>query len=98
MFRPNTIFKSSRIVGNNSSLFIKKNQIFSTKLNQPNVVFESKKRLMGDQTAKVDADPKLLELGRLNHVAIAVPNLEEASNLYKNVLGAKVSDAVVILN
>ena len=30
-------------------------------------------------------------IGRLNHVAIAVPNLEAASRLYRDTLGAKVS-------
>lgn len=35
-------------------------------------------------------------LGRLNHVAIACPNLEKASQFYKN-LGAEVSDPVVSL-
>ena len=30
-------------------------------------------------------------IGRLNHVAIAVPDLEAASGLYANTLGAKVS-------
>ena len=29
-------------------------------------------------------------IGRLNHVAIAVPNLEEAADLYRNSLGANV--------
>ena len=29
-------------------------------------------------------------IGRLNHVAIAVPDLEAASNQYRNALGAKV--------
>ena len=31
-------------------------------------------------------------IGRLNHVAIAVPNLEKAAATYRNVLGAKVSE------
>ena len=31
-------------------------------------------------------------IGRLNHVAIAVVNLKEAINLYKNILGGKVSE------
>ncbi|KAF3817969.1 hypothetical protein GH733_014841 [Mirounga leonina] len=31
-------------------------------------------------------------LGRLNHVAIAVPDLEKAAAFYKNVLGAQVDD------
>ncbi|UTW54063.1 methylmalonyl-CoA epimerase [Kordiimonas sp. SCSIO 12610] len=33
-------------------------------------------------------------IGRLNHVAIAVPDLEAAANTYRNTLGAKVSDPV----
>jgi len=37
---------------------------------------------------------KVLRLGRLNHVAIAVSNMEKASSLYRDVLGAKVSEAV----
>ncbi|CAH1761860.1 1744_t:CDS:2 [Entrophospora sp. SA101] len=38
---------------------------------------------------------KLWELGKLNHVAIAVPNLEKAIDFYKNILRAKeVSEAV----
>jgi methylmalonyl-CoA/ethylmalonyl-CoA epimerase len=31
-------------------------------------------------------------IGRLNHVAIAVPDLEKASAMYRDALGAKVSD------
>ena len=38
----------------------------------------------------------LWKLGRLNHVAIAVPDLEKSRNFYKNVMGAEsVSEAVV---
>ncbi len=33
-------------------------------------------------------------IGRLNHVAIAVPDLEAAAAVYRNTLGASVSDAV----
>ncbi|CAF1130201.1 unnamed protein product [Rotaria sp. Silwood1] len=37
----------------------------------------------------------LWKLGKLNHIAVAVPNLEEASHFFKNVLHANsVSDAV----
>ncbi|KAA0970659.1 methylmalonyl-CoA epimerase [Aureimonas fodinaquatilis] len=32
-------------------------------------------------------------IGRLNHVAIAVPNLESAVALYRDMLGAEVSDS-----
>jgi len=35
---------------------------------------------------------KVWKLGKLNHVAIAVPDLEKATFLYSNVLGATVSD------
>ena len=33
-------------------------------------------------------------IGRLNHVAIAVPDLKAATEVYRNTLGAKVSDEV----
>ncbi|MGB0382778.1 MAG: methylmalonyl-CoA epimerase [Alphaproteobacteria bacterium] len=33
-------------------------------------------------------------IGRLNHVAIAVPNLDSASQLYRNTLGADVSEQI----
>jgi methylmalonyl-CoA/ethylmalonyl-CoA epimerase len=33
-------------------------------------------------------------IGRLNHVAIVVPDLKAASNVYRNMLGAKVSEMV----
>ncbi|CAM5087348.1 methylmalonyl-CoA epimerase, mitochondrial [Chelonia mydas] len=36
----------------------------------------------------------LWKLGRLNHVAIAVPDLEKAQSFYKSVLGAQVSETV----
>jgi methylmalonyl-CoA/ethylmalonyl-CoA epimerase len=38
-----------------------------------------------------DLFQRLWQLGQLNHVAIAVPNLTEATSFYKNVLGARVS-------
>ena len=47
-----------------------------------------------------DAQSKVNDwkLGKLNHVAIAVPDLEKASQLYQDVLGADVSDVVVSFN
>ncbi|KAM7406037.1 hypothetical protein PAMP_000441 [Pampus punctatissimus] len=36
----------------------------------------------------------LWKLGRLNHIAIAVPDIEKATSLYRDVLGATVSDKV----
>ncbi len=35
-------------------------------------------------------------IGRLNHVAIAVPDLDAAAALYRDVLGAEVSDPVAM--
>ncbi|MDG2230017.1 MAG: methylmalonyl-CoA epimerase [Gammaproteobacteria bacterium] len=35
-------------------------------------------------------------IGKLNHVAIAVPNLVEASSVYNDVLGAKVSEPIAM--
>lgn len=34
-------------------------------------------------------------IGRLNHVAIAVPDIASASALYRDILGAEVSEPVV---
>ena len=36
-----------------------------------------------------------LKIGRLNHVAIAVGNIKEATALYRDILGGKVSEEVV---
>ena len=33
-------------------------------------------------------------IGKLNHIAIAVPNIKEAAAQYKNVFGSTVSEAV----
>eukprot|EP01115_Flamella_aegyptia_P004263 TRINITY_DN18616_c0_g1_i1.p1 TRINITY_DN18616_c0_g1~~TRINITY_DN18616_c0_g1_i1.p1 ORF type:complete len:79 (+),score=0.83 TRINITY_DN18616_c0_g1_i1:61-297(+) len=38
---------------------------------------------------------KDLKLGKLNHIAIAVPNLEESTALYRDVFGADVSEPQV---
>jgi len=35
-------------------------------------------------------------IGKLNHVAIAVPNLVEASSVYNDILGAKVSEPIAM--
>ena len=45
-----------------------------------------------DEKTKGEKDWKL---GRLNHVAIAVPDLQKAMAMYRDVLGAKVSEPVV---
>ena len=39
---------------------------------------------------------EFIMIGQLNHIAIAVPNLEEAANVYRNILGAKVTDPVAL--
>ena len=31
-------------------------------------------------------------IGKLNHIAVAVPDLEQATSIYRDVLGAKVSN------
>ncbi|TPX66085.1 methylmalonyl-CoA epimerase [Spizellomyces sp. 'palustris'] len=36
------------------------------------------------------------KLGILNHVAIAVPDIDKSAGFYKNVMGAKVSDKVAL--
>ena len=41
---------------------------------------------------------KIWKLGKLNHVAIAVPDLEKATVLYRDVLGAAVSDIHVSMS
>ncbi|CAG8456025.1 13518_t:CDS:2, partial [Acaulospora colombiana] len=47
-------------------------------------------------SAGLPADHEVWKLGRLNHVAVAVPDLKKATDFYKNMLGAHdVSDAVV---
>ncbi|KAG5839383.1 methylmalonyl-CoA epimerase, mitochondrial [Anguilla rostrata] len=48
-------------------------------------------------TSKVlcqDVPETVWKLGRLNHVAIAVPDLEKATALYRDILGAQVSATV----
>ena len=49
------------------------------------------------QTTGHHPSSKLWSLGRLNHVAIAVPDLEAATRLYRDVLGATVSEVMVYI-
>ncbi|XP_061451478.1 methylmalonyl-CoA epimerase, mitochondrial isoform X1 [Rhineura floridana] len=52
-------------------------------------------RTLSRSASLVQKTPRSLwKLGRLNHVAIAVPSLEEATSLYRDVLGAQVSEMV----
>mmetsp|Transcript_4656 Transcript_4656/g.7499 ORF Transcript_4656/g.7499 Transcript_4656/m.7499 type:complete len:166 (+) Transcript_4656:81-578(+) len=43
------------------------------------------------QTIRNQSSIASLKVGRLNHVAIAVPDLKKSSALYRDILGAKVS-------
>lgn len=45
-------------------------------------------------SSSTDTPSKLWQLGRLNHIAIAVPDLDKAAQLYRDVFGAVVSEAV----
>eukprot|EP01137_Pigoraptor_chileana_P014219 Opistho-2@68590 len=44
--------------------------------------------------ATADVPSALWNIGRLNHIAIAVPDMAKATSFYKNVLGGKVSAQV----
>jgi methylmalonyl-CoA/ethylmalonyl-CoA epimerase len=47
----------------------------------------------GLATARCFCSGAVWKLGKLNHVAIAVPDMEKASNFYRDVLGAEVSQS-----
>ncbi|VCW91028.1 unnamed protein product [Gulo gulo] len=55
-----------------------------------------KVRTLSTSQSSLQAAGPVWNLGRLNHVAIAVPDLEKATAFYKNVLGARVSEAVPV--
>ncbi|XP_063301782.1 methylmalonyl-CoA epimerase, mitochondrial [Pelobates fuscus] len=57
-------------------------------------VIQAKRTLCTSKTLVQKIPNSLWKLGRLNHVAVAVPDLEKARSLYENVLGAKVSETV----
>lgn len=44
---------------------------------------------------KVEIPKELQKIGRLNHVALAVPNLDKSVGFFKNVLGGEVSEKEV---
>ena len=59
----------------------------------PTVNTTLKRSFATDTTAAGGSVPSnLMKVGRLNHVAIAVPDLEQASQFYRNVLGAQVGE------
>ena len=49
--------------------------------------------LSGLTTRMSSSSSSVWKLGKLNHVAVATPNLESTTNFYRDVLGAKVSAA-----
>ncbi|XP_053810299.1 methylmalonyl-CoA epimerase, mitochondrial isoform X2 [Vidua chalybeata] len=53
-------------------------------------------RILSSKSFSQSIPSCLWKLGRLNHVAIAVPDLEKAQSLYKDVLGAQVSETVAL--
>ncbi|XP_018407780.1 PREDICTED: methylmalonyl-CoA epimerase, mitochondrial [Nanorana parkeri] len=57
-------------------------------------IIQTKRNLSSSQTLVQKIPDSLWKLGRLNHVAIAVPDLEKAKSVYQNVLGAHVSETV----
>nr|ACO51846.1 Methylmalonyl-CoA epimerase, mitochondrial precursor [Aquarana catesbeiana] len=59
-----------------------------------NGIIQTKRNLSVSQTLVQKITDSLWKLGRLNHVAIAVPDLEKAKSVYQNVLGAQVSETV----
>lgn len=59
-----------------------------------NVVLQTKRSLSFSQTLTQKIPTSLWKLGRLNHVAIAVPDLEKAKSVYQDVLGAQVSETL----
>ncbi|XP_072472753.1 methylmalonyl-CoA epimerase, mitochondrial [Notamacropus eugenii] len=50
----------------------------------------------GSHSLSQNVPGTLWNLGRLNHVAIAVPDLNMAKSFYKNMLGAQVSEVVPV--
>ncbi|XP_067863901.1 methylmalonyl-CoA epimerase, mitochondrial [Heptranchias perlo] len=51
---------------------------------------------LGNRALSSGARDALWKLGRLNHVAIAVPEMEKARSFYREMLGARVSEPVAL--
>ncbi|GES95961.1 methylmalonyl-CoA epimerase, mitochondrial [Rhizophagus clarus] len=74
---------------------IRDNTGVSTKKRFKKPVISTTKSIRGANTSNISNDHPLWKLGHLNHVAIAVPNIDNAINFYKNILGVdQVSEAV----
>ncbi|XP_029431642.1 methylmalonyl-CoA epimerase, mitochondrial isoform X2 [Rhinatrema bivittatum] len=52
--------------------------------------------LSASQSMRQNVPGSLWKLGSLNHIAIAVPDLEKARSFYQDVLGARVSKTVLL--
>lgn len=53
----------------------------------------ARRLLVSTRTFSSAAVPEALwKLGRLNHIAIATPDLAKSASLYKNILGAEISE------
>ncbi|CAB4382589.1 methylmalonyl-CoA epimerase [Rhizophagus irregularis] len=73
----------------NSKIYLQRdqNKYFSS--------YSSVSFIAGANTSDILKDHPLWKLGHLNHVAIAVPNIDNAVNFYKNILGVdQVSEAL----
>ncbi|XP_038389612.1 methylmalonyl-CoA epimerase, mitochondrial isoform X5 [Canis lupus familiaris] len=54
----------------------------------------SKVRTFSTSQSSLQVAGPVWNLGRLNHIAVAVPDLEKAKAFYKNILGAQISEVV----
>ncbi|XP_041607046.1 methylmalonyl-CoA epimerase, mitochondrial-like [Vulpes lagopus] len=52
----------------------------------------SKVRTFSTSQSSLQVAGPVWNLGRLNHIAVAVPDLEKAKAFYKNILGAQISE------
>ncbi|XP_031572035.1 uncharacterized protein LOC116306131 [Actinia tenebrosa] len=84
---------ASRMLGFARRALFSQNKVLLARITTQNSTFKNLRCISTTQRLTTDSSDKLWSLGRLNHVAIAVPDLDKASNLYKNVFGAKVSDS-----
>jgi len=66
-----------------------------TRAVRPATMLPITRYISNDSPISANIPSDVWKLGKLNHIAIAVPNLDEASSFYKNILQAKsVSGAV----
>eukprot|EP00002_Diphylleia_rotans_P016012 TRINITY_DN3108_c0_g1_i1.p2 TRINITY_DN3108_c0_g1~~TRINITY_DN3108_c0_g1_i1.p2 ORF type:complete len:175 (-),score=52.14 TRINITY_DN3108_c0_g1_i1:117-641(-) len=76
------------------SLLRASTRLFNAKLSKP---FVAARAYAGGHPEWIEQTEKpKFSIGRLNHLAIAVPDLEQATNFYKNVMGARVSKPMTL--